>query len=373
MLSEAERAFRRTHLCSSEIAHVAGIGPFAAPMQVWESKVFGLDSIPTETLEIGHLLEPVAAELFSRRTGRTLRASTTIEHPRHRWAGATPDRIVEGESMLVECKAVGVNSAPFWGDDGSDEIPDHYRAQVEWQLEVTGLRRAAVAALIGTELRVFYIERDPDLARALVEAGQRWWFRHVVTEIPPKIDGTEAASEYLSRRFPRGRAREELAEMPPAVAATLLEYRECKAAIDAAKARGEALANLLKLQIGSAGVQGFRDEELGTVRWTQTASGGTDWEGVAEELRTELGVTQEQLRAVAPERLARLRTADEAWSMALAQHRRPGCERLDQRLPKKAAAKVSPAQIREAVARLGPRPDFTTKKKPTTPTLEIVR
>jgi putative phage-type endonuclease len=371
VLTEAERAFRRTHLCSSEIAHVAGIGPFASPMQVWESKVFGLDSIPHETLEIGHLLEPVAAELFARRTGKRLRTSTTIEHPRHRWAGATPDRLVEGEELLVECKAVGVGSAPFWGEDGSDEIPDHYRAQVEWQLEVLGWRRAAVAALIGTELRVFYLERDPDLARALVEAGQRWWFRHVVTEIPPKIDGTEAASDYLSRRFPRGRAREELADMPPAVAAALLEYRECKATIDDAKARQDALANRLKLAIGESGAVGFRDPELGTVRWTKTASNGVDWQAVAEDLRLELGFAHEQLRHVAPERLARLRAVDEAWGMTVDAHRRPGVERLDQRPPKK-TEKVSPAQIREAVARLGPRPDFTTKKKPTT-TLEIVR
>lgn len=373
MLTDQERAFRRTHLCSSEIAHVTGIGPFAAPMQVWEAKVYGLDTIPNETLEIGHLLEPVAAELFARRTGKRLRTSTTIEHPRHRWMGATPDRLVEGESTLVECKAVGVGSAPFWGEEGSDEIPDHYRAQVEWQLEVTGLQRAAVAALIGTELRVYWIDRDPDLARALVDAGQRWWFRHVVAEVPPRIDGTEAASEYLSRRFPRSRARAELADMPPAVAAALLEYRECKATIEAAKARQEAVANRLKLQIGEAGVEGFRDPELGTVTWRKTASNGVDWQAVAEDLRLELGIAQEQLRQVAPERLARLRAVDEAWSLTVDAHRRPGVERLDQRPPKK-SERISASQIREAVARLGPRPDFATKKTATaTRALEIVR
>lgn len=340
MLTEADLAFRREHLCSSDIASAANVGPFAAPIQLWEAKVLGVDWIPdpdeAERLEIGHELEPVVATLYARRTGATLRQLSPIEHPSLKWVAATPDREVVGARGLLECKAVGHKSAPFWGepDEGPAGVPSYYLAQAAWQMAVTGAEWVDVAALLGTELRIYRVERDRALEAELLEAGRRFWFRFVVPAICPPVDGTEACTDYLRRRFPRDKARAELLPMPMAAAAALLEYREASAAIEVEKDRAARARNALCALIGAAGVEGFRDPELGTVTWKRTASGGVAWQAVAEELREQLGFALEELRQLAPEKTHLIRSPSDRWAELLARHARPGFERLDQRAPR---------------------------------------
>ena len=49
-----------------------------------------------------------------------------------------------------------------WGEDGSDEIPVHYRGQVLWQMDVMGVSTAFVACLfIQTwKIRVYELTMD---------------------------------------------------------------------------------------------------------------------------------------------------------------------------------------------------------------------
>lgn len=376
MLTEADLAFRRRHLCSSDIASAANVGPFAAPIQLWEAKVLGLDWIPdpdeAERLEIGHEVEPVIATLYARRTGATLRTLAPIEHPKLPWVAATPDREVVGTKGLLECKAVGVKSAPFWGEpsEGPNGIPDHYLAQVAWQMAVTGAEWVDVGALLGTELRIYRIERDRTLEAELLEAGRRFWFRHVVPQIAPQVDGTDACSAYLARRFPRRDARAELLPMTMPAAAALLEYREASAAVEQQRDRQARAKNILCALIGAAGVEGFRDPELGTVTWKKTASGGVAWQALAEDLREQLGFALEELRQLAPERVHQIRTPAETWTELLARHARPGFERLDQRAPRK--SEPTTKRVAEA-ARASALPARRAPKSTVTDQQEIAR
>jgi len=287
-----ELAWRRRHLGASEIAGVAEISPFESPVTVWESKVFGLDFLGNEATEIGHLLEPVAAELYARRTGRSLRLSPSLEHPVHRWASATPDRIVEGEPRLVECKAVGVNMASEWGDE-DDAIPEWYRAQVEWQMEVAGVSRCDVAALIGTRFQVYPIERDPVLARVLLEKGRAFWFDHVLTRVMPHVDASDATTEALKRRYPRERD-EDLVPMPLPAIPWVAELRDAKAAKKEAEDRVKLASNVLRQAIGLH--TGFTDPTVGKVTWTTNETDGVDWQALAGELLT--GRTPDEIAAI---------------------------------------------------------------------------
>lgn len=278
--TDEELAWRRRHLGASEIAAVAEISPFESPVTVWESKVLGFDFIGNEATEIGHLCEPIAAELYSRRTGRRLLMSKSLEHPVHRWASATPDRIVDGEPILVECKAVGVNMASEWGDD-DDAIPEWYRAQVEWQMEVAGVARVDVAALIGTRFAIYTIHREPVIARALLERGRAFWFDYVLRRVIPPIDASEATAEFLKRRFPRERD-EDLEEMPLALIPWIGELREAKALREEADARIKLATNVLRAAIADRA--GYVDPTVGKVTWKTNESAGVDWKALAEDL-----------------------------------------------------------------------------------------
>lgn len=275
-----EMAWRRRHLGASEIAGVAGLSPWESPITVWETKIFGLEFVGNEATEIGHLCEPIAAELYSRRTGRALRTSKSLEHPVHQWASATPDRIVEGEPILVECKAVGVNMASEWGDE-EDAIPEWYRAQVEWQMEVAGVARCDVAALIGTRFAIYTIHRDPSVARVLLETGRAFWFDHVIARVMPVIDASDATTEALTRRYPRERDAD-LAPMPLPLIPWLGELRDAKAARKDAEERVQLATNVLRSAIRDGA--GFIDPVVGKVTWTQNESDGVDWKALAQEL-----------------------------------------------------------------------------------------
>lgn len=157
-------AARHAGVTASEIAIVAGFAPdsWDSPYSLWHRKAGILedrDQDDDEALVLGRFLEEYVADRFAERhpeflvhgTGLDLYASK--DRP---WQMATPDRLLyeHGNGLrphggmpvaLLECKT----SASFdgWGDDGSDEIPEHYRAQALWQADVMELSSVFVACL----------------------------------------------------------------------------------------------------------------------------------------------------------------------------------------------------------------------------------
>ena len=124
-LSEADRAMRSRGIGASEIASVAGLNPYGSPWSVYLAKtVPGWEIEQTDAMELGHLLEEPLAKFYARRTpGVTLRPSSTVAHPEHPWALATPDRevLVDGAVVrLLEVKTAGLTTMREWGaeDDG---------------------------------------------------------------------------------------------------------------------------------------------------------------------------------------------------------------------------------------------------------------
>jgi len=69
-------------------------------------------------------------------------------------------------------------------------------------MEVLGADTCYIAALIGGQRFVYKeIKRDEELISMIVDAEKDFWLNHVQKRIPPKLDGSEAASKYLSKTF----------------------------------------------------------------------------------------------------------------------------------------------------------------------------
>ena len=69
-----------------------------------------------------------------------------------------------------------------WGDDGSDEIPVHYRCQALWQMDVMGVAAASVACLFlhSRQLRVYDISLDANAEtdlKLMREEAEMFWSR----------------------------------------------------------------------------------------------------------------------------------------------------------------------------------------------------
>ena len=267
---------RTTGMGASETPIAAGLSRFATPIDLWLRKT-GRETGDNESpaAEVGFALEPAILDLYCRRTGHTAeRPIATYRHPEHDWVLASPDAITTA-GHLVEIKCVGHRMSGDW-DEGP---PSYVLAQITQQCAVLGRSRCDVAALHGTDLRIYEVAFDADLWAALFEIAEEFWVKYVQGDTPPPAAANESRREYLSKKFRGG--RDDLIEIADEHVVQLVErYRDAKAATAAAESALEAVECDLKELIGdTSGIFG----PWGRAAWT-TQQGSTSWKAVAAAL-----------------------------------------------------------------------------------------
>ena len=91
---------------------------------------------------------------------------------------------IRADGRIVEIKTARTQQG--WGEDGTDEIPDYYKTQVQHYMTVLGATSCDVAVLIGaSDFRIYTIEHDPELEELLIDAENEFWNEHVVPQVPP--------------------------------------------------------------------------------------------------------------------------------------------------------------------------------------------
>jgi putative phage-type endonuclease len=196
---------RRAGLGGSDIAAVVGASPWKSALELYCEKV-GItepdDLSSNERVEWGVHLEPVIIEVFGKRTGRqVLRSGELLQSRAHPWALATLDAMTAEKAgeppWPLEIKTTGN------GDEWINGAPEHYMAQVQHQLLVTGMPRATIACLIAGQRMVWQdIERDETWIRKIVILGAAFWER-VQRKNPPTADGSESARRALGKIYPQ--------------------------------------------------------------------------------------------------------------------------------------------------------------------------
>lgn len=136
---------------------------------------------------------------------------------------------------LLEMKTA--HSADGWGEPNTADIPVYYRAQVQWQMLVTGVGKAFVALLIGgSDYREYVVERDEKDIAVMVEAGRRFMARLAAGD-PPPIDDHHATLAALKRLHPDLDSTD--AEVPESVADGYLRAVRMARLADKVKTRYE--------------------------------------------------------------------------------------------------------------------------------------
>lgn len=193
---------RKKGIGSSDIPAILGLVPWSGPIDVWLTKTGRSEPFSSTQTNIGNRLEePIADMVADSRDIEIERWQETIQHCDHEIALATPDfAIVDGTLMmgLLEVKNVGHRVLSHWETD----CPDYVAAQVQWQLEITGLDLGIVGALLGgRDMRIVDLERDQELGADMLQIAEDFWRDHVVADVAPPIDGSNSAREYLKKRF----------------------------------------------------------------------------------------------------------------------------------------------------------------------------
>ncbi|MEU0393863.1 YqaJ viral recombinase family protein [Streptomyces sp. NPDC006208] len=192
---EWEQARGGLCITATEIAAVLGLSPWQSRFSLWHKKA-GLPTPPFESnpaMEWGVRLEDAIADKWAEQNDMSLHTTGTWRHRDREWQRATPDRI--GNDCLVEVK-----TSPFgddWGPSGSDDIPLHYRCQIQWQMDVTGYRTTHVALLVsGHDYREYTVAYDETDAKVMRDAAERF-LDDVRQGVRPPIDGADATYQTI--------------------------------------------------------------------------------------------------------------------------------------------------------------------------------
>lgn len=299
MLTPEQVEARKATIGASEIAAIMGASPFASPIDVWLQKTGRSKGFSGNRATLaGHYLEAPILAMYADET------KSVVVHPEVVWSGslggmlthpdlpfvsATPDGIaiprlswggsaaaelVLAEGTLVDAKNVGLFSAHYYADGA---MPDYYALQLAQQMAVTGIRRACLAVLIGGQQFVIRsVEWSAEVEQMILDAASEFWFEHVVTDVPPPVDGSSGWSRLLAERLPKtlGPVMRATPEMED-YAKQLVRAREERKLLEK---KEMDLANRIKASLGDAcgvkgeGWQGMWSEAPKAVSWKEVAA-----------------------------------------------------------------------------------------------------
>lgn len=223
--TKAWYAERRKGVTASEIAAVCGLSPWCSPFTLYMRKTGQVDEQPdNERMELGRELEAVVLRRFARRHPELIvRKGGLYRSVPRPWQLATPDALVfdgAGDDYRPDPTLPGPNAHPEynqpvavvqakfastkqeWGDEGTDEIPLHYRCQVMWEMRVMNVGVAYVAVIFGDgdyrEYEVLFDVRDADI----MERRAAQFIERLRDGEPPPIDWSSSTTQTLKKLYP---------------------------------------------------------------------------------------------------------------------------------------------------------------------------
>lgn len=199
----------------SDVAAIFGVSPWTTPLELWMIKKGRMK--PTvksnaKQLEMGHLLEPIAAHFYAEKTGNIVTEDTNLyQHADHPYALANFDRrftrASDGEPGILECKSCTYHKAADWADDA---IPLYYELQLRFYLAVADVNIGAFSAIWGNnpdnDLATPDIVRDIAKEDMIFERLDEWiWSLEndkppTMSDVAPKLALESLARIYVSSR-----------------------------------------------------------------------------------------------------------------------------------------------------------------------------
>lgn len=126
--------YRRRGIGGSDVSAIFGTSPFRTARDLYYDKL-NIASVEDDegnwvAMEMGHLLEPLVAKIFERKTGyRVYQIKKMFQHPQYPWMLADVDYFVElpdGTTAILEIKTTNYNARDNWWMNGKETVPVYY-------------------------------------------------------------------------------------------------------------------------------------------------------------------------------------------------------------------------------------------------------
>ena len=127
-------ALRKRKITATDAVILMKESPWKTPSNLYHEKISDRPpSAPNERMQRGLDLEPIAREHFIRSSGVKVTPTVVVKD----WAMASLDGMSEDGNVILEIKCPGQKDHNI---ALSGHVPDHYRAQLQHQMYVTGLQ-----------------------------------------------------------------------------------------------------------------------------------------------------------------------------------------------------------------------------------------
>ena len=263
-LSAKDLETRKGRITGTSAAAVLGVHKYVTEFEAWQ-RITGRSPPLKQNMkmEFGQLVEPHLRDWYSKSQGVDLQEVDTIVPPHLPWLAGSTDGL--GADRIWEGKSAGWRQAHRWGIPGSSEVPEEYDVQVRMYLAIfekpfadvtvvvledEDYAKIALALLGGREINIsdydvrnYRIERDLELEAHILEVCGAWHAVHIVGDVPPPLDGSSGATDYLLDKFPR-ETRGEIGEARAAeLGALALEHWRIDKALKSAEAAKDLIRN----------------------------------------------------------------------------------------------------------------------------------
>ena len=245
-------------MTASKVAAAMGLSPYESPFSLWH-RMAGL--IPPEPEDDqkrrGHYLEPAIRAWFAdQHHYHSVETTGTWVNEERPWQAASPDALVlYRDPKEPDVPVITDALAEFktshedwdWGQPGTDDIPVHYRCQVMWQMDCTGVHTCYVAVLTRHLEFVEYVVHWNEAEAMILREHAAGFMASIERGDRPDIDSHSQTYEAIRQLHPGiQQADIELDED------TTRAYCAARVALDDAKAAEQYAKSLVADRLGNA-------------------------------------------------------------------------------------------------------------------------
>ena len=182
---------RQSGLGGSDASAIAGLNPYRTPLDVYHEKISDLEpDDPNWRMEWGLIAEPIAADLYAKKTGRAIRRQPLRRHSEYEFLIANVDRqimagtadVTSPGALEIKCPGIG-----HFSKIKAHGLPDYAVLQLQHYLGVLDYSWGSFAIFnseSGPPIH-FDMSADQELIENLFERERDFWLNHVVPRIPP--------------------------------------------------------------------------------------------------------------------------------------------------------------------------------------------
>jgi len=278
---EAWKATRNKGIGGSDVGAICGVSPFSSARQIYLNKTGQFEealkpgAAAMERMHFGHLLEPIVANEYVRRTGKKIvELGATVCHKDYSWMRANVDRLIlddDGKIIgILECKTTSEYNNDAWE---SGEILLSYMYQLQWYMYILDITYGVFAVLVGgNKFYMYEVYRNDELLRdTILPTVSDFWYNNVLLLREPELQSGD--TEFANTIYAEVEKNSEVVlddDDSDALAGVVFE---CKSKIKELEKTMEEAQNRLKDKL--------KDKEIGycrnyTIKWSPRSTRRVD-------------------------------------------------------------------------------------------------